>query len=281
MPTHADFLKDVTFFALLDDEERTLLSQRLDVTKEKAGKVLFNAGDPGGALYVVVSGEVEMFFKNDIGQRIVMETAHSGDFFGEISLLDGGPRSTSASVTQDAELLVIDRGDLDEFLKMRPAAALDLLSATGKRLRDTTRLLRHSAPKNPNVETIDNRTTTLKIVDAISAFSGSLPFLWIHLVLFAVWIALNVKPLVDMRYGGFDAFPFGLLTMAVSLEAIFLSVLVLLSQNRQAERDRVRNDIEYDVNLKAELEVAQLHEVIDDLRIELLARFDSLEKHGK
>ena len=281
MPTHADFLKDVTFFALLDDEERNLLAQRLDAQTEKAGKLLFNVGDPGGALYVVVSGEVEMFFKNDIGQRIVMETARSGDFFGEISLLDGGPRSTSAQVTQDAELLVIDRGDLDEFLKMRPAAALDLLTATGKRLRDTTRLLRHSAPKNPNVEEIDNRTLTLKIVDAVSDFSGSLPFMWIHIGIFAVWIGLNVHPLVDSKWGGFDPFPFGLLTMCVSLEAIVLSVLVLLSQNRQVARDRVRNDIEYEVNLKAELEVAQLHEVIDDLRQELLARFDALEKQAK
>jgi uncharacterized membrane protein len=142
-------------------------------------------------------------------------------------------------------------------------------------------LLRHSTSRNPNVETEDSRTLTLKIVDAVSDFSGSLPFMWIHLGIFAVWILLNVRPLVTSSYGGFDPFPFGLLTMCVSLEAIVLSVLVLLSQNRQVARDRVRNDIEYDVNMKAELEVAQLHEVIDDLRVEVLARFDTLEKHGK
>lgn len=281
MPTHAELLKDVPFFSLLDDDERALLAKRLDVIKEPKNKVLFNVGDPTGALYIVVSGEVELFFKNDVGERTVIETARSGDFFGEISMLDGGPRSTSALVTEAIEALVLDRGDLEEFLQMRPAAALDFLAATGKRLRETTRLLRHSASRNPNVETEDNRTLTLKIVDAISEFSGSLPFMWIHLGIFAVWIVLNVRPLTNTKWGGFDPFPFGLLTMVVSLEAIVLSVLVLLSQNRQVARDRVRNDIEYDVNMKAELEVAQLHEVIDDLRVEVLARFDSLEKHGK
>ncbi|MEO8876624.1 MAG: DUF1003 domain-containing protein [Polyangiaceae bacterium] len=279
MPTHADFLKEVPFFSLLDDEERALLAKRLDITKQPKGKVLFNVGDPGDALYVVVSGEVELFFKNDVGERIVVETARAGDFFGEISMLDGGPRSTSAVVTEPLEALAIDRGDLDEFLQMRPAAAIDFLAATGKRLRETTRLLRHSTSRNPNVETEDSRTLTLKIVDAVSDFSGSLPFMWIHLGIFFVWILLNVRPFVDSKYGGFDIFPFGLLTMCVSLEAIVLSVLVLLSQNRQVARDRVRNDIEYEVNMKAELEVAQLHEVVDDLRVELLARFDALEKH--
>lgn len=280
MATHADFLKDVSFFAMLDDDERNALAQRLDVTKEPTGKVLFRAGDPGGALFIVVSGEVELYFENDVGERVLMETATAGDFFGEISLLDGGARSTAAIVTQDLEALVFDRGDLEEFLKMRPAAALDFLAATGRRLRETTRLLRHSASRNANVEEKDNRTLTLKIVDAISDFSGSLPFLWIHLVLFAIWIAFNVRPLVHSRYGGFDPFPFGLLTMSVSLEAIVLSVLVLLSQNRQIARDRVRNDIEYEVNMKAELEVAQLHRVIDDLRVEVLARFDTMEKRA-
>jgi CRP/FNR family transcriptional regulator, cyclic AMP receptor protein len=281
MPTRADLLKDVPFFSLLDDDERALLAKRLDVTKEAKDKILFNVGDPTGPLFVVVSGEVELFFKNDVGERIVIETARSGDFFGEISMLDGGARSTSAVVTEALEALVLDRGDLEEFLQMRPAAALDFLAATGKRLRETTRLLRHSTSRNPNVETEDNRTLTLKIVDAISEFSGSLPFMWIHLGIFTVWIVLNVRPLTNSKWGGFDPFPFGLLTMCVSLEAIVLSVLVLLSQNRQVARDRVRNDIEYDVNMKAELEVAQLHEVIDDLRVEVLARFDSLEKQGK
>lgn len=271
-------LAGVPFFALLDDQERAVLAERVDHVKKDAGATLFNYGDPGDALFVVISGEVEMSFKNDTGHKIVLEVAREGDFFGEISLLDGGPRTATAIVTRDLEALVVDRGDLDEFFRLRPAAALDLLAATGRRLRETSRLLRHTASLNINEETEDKRTTVMKVADWIADFSGSLTFLFIHVGLFATWIGLNAGPLARTGIGGFDPFPFGLLTMVVSLEAIILSVFVLLSQNRQVERDRVRNDIEYNVNLKAELEIAHMHEKVDQLHAEVLGRLETLEK---
>jgi uncharacterized membrane protein len=263
-------LAEVPLFKLLDDSERATLAERLEKITAPAGHVMFNRGDPGHALYVVRSGEVEIFFKNDTGERIVLETARTGDFFGEISLLDSGPRTASAVVTKDLEAIVVDRGDLAEFLRLRPDAALSLLAAMGQRLRESARLLRHSVSRDINEETEDKRTTVMKVADWISEFSGSLEFLFIHLGIFFVWIILNVGPL-GRSIGGFDPFPFGLLTMVVSLEAIILSVFVLLSQNRQVARDRVRNDIEYQVNLKAELEIGHLHEKFDHLH-EMLAR---------
>jgi CRP/FNR family cyclic AMP-dependent transcriptional regulator len=229
----------------------------------------------------VRKGVVEMWFKNDTGERLVLETARPGDFFGELSLLDGGPRTASALVMEDVEALVIDRADLDEFFHLRPAAALDFLAATGRRLRETTNLLRHPASRDINEEDADQRTRVMKIADGISDFSGSLPFLFIHLGVFFAWIVLNVKPLSETRIGGFDSYPFGLLTMVVSLEAIILSVFVLLSQNRQVARDRVRNEIEYSVNLKAELEIAHLHEKFDQMNADLLARLDALRKASR
>jgi uncharacterized membrane protein len=275
-------LSGVPLFALLDDQERAVLAERVDHASVPAGTEIFRYGDPGDALYVVVRGEVEIFFKNDTGERIVLETVRPGQFFGEISLLDGGPRTASALVTEDLSALVVDRGDLDELFRLKPAAAMDLLAAAGRRQRETARLLRHTATRNVNDQTPDNRTPVMKAADWIAAFSGSMPFLGLHVLGFTVWIALNVAPLKDTRFGGFDPFPFGLLTMAVSLEAIILSVFVLLSQNRQVERERVRNDIEYDVNLKAELEIAHLHEKLDHLHEEVLARLASLERaqHG-
>jgi uncharacterized membrane protein len=278
MPTTADYLADVSLFALLDDHERAALAERVDHKQLPKGAIVFNAGDPGAECYVVKSGKVEMFFRNDTGDRIVIETAGPGEFFGEISLLDGGPRTASAIVIEDLDALVVDRGDLDELFRIKPHAAMDLLTATGKRLRTTANLLRHTASRNVNVELADTRSLALKIADWISAISGSMEFLYLHIAGFALWISLNVKPLAATRFGGFDAYPFGLLTMAVSLEAIFLSVFVLLSQNRQAERDRVRNDVEYDVNLKAELEIAHLHEKVDHLHGELLSRLDAMER---
>jgi len=269
-------LAEVPFFELLDDEQRGLLAARLDTTTVPAGQAMWGYGDPGDSLYIVRSGAVEIYFKNDTGERIVLETARAGDFFGEISLLDGGPRTASALVTEELDAIVVDRGDLDEFLRICPAAALSLLAASGRRMRETAKLLRHSVSRDINEETEDKRTNVMKVADWISEFSGSLEFLFIHLGLFFIWIVLNVGPLA--RLGNFDPFPFGLLTMVVSLEAIILSVFVLLSQNRQVARDRVRNDIEYQVNLKAELEIGHLHEKVDALHEEAMRRMANLEK---
>jgi CRP/FNR family transcriptional regulator, cyclic AMP receptor protein len=278
MPTRSELLADIPLFALLDEQERSNLAARLDDVTFAAGTTLFTAGDPGESMFIVVSGEVEIFFRNNTGQPIVLELATPGHFIGEISLLDGGARSASAVANTDVQALVVDRGDLDEFLRTCPAAALDLLGATGRRLRESAELLRHTATRDANEIEEDLRTRVMKIADWISEFSGSLPFLFIHCVLFFVWIILNVGPLGHSRIGGWDPFPFGLLTMVVSLEAIILSVFVLLSQNRQVARDRVRNDIEYDVNLKAELEVAELHKKMDHLGEEILGRLARLER---
>lgn len=278
MFSNAEMLAEVPFFALLDDQERATLAERIEVVTVEAGTTLFNRGDPGDSLYVVKRGEVEIWVKNDQGEKLVLERARTGDFFGEISLLDEGPRTATAKAMSQVSALVVDRGDLDELFRVKPAAALDLLAATGRRLRHNADLLRTASTRNPNEEQIDNRSVVMKVADWIAAFSGSLPFLFIHLGAFAVWILLNAGPLSKMSIGGFDPFPFGFLTLVVSLEAIILSVFVLLSQNRQVQRDSVRNDIEYDVNLKAEMQIAHMHEKHDTMYVELLKRMDRMEK---
>ncbi len=277
-PVH---LVEIPFLALLDDEQRALLAARLDTISEPAGKSLFVYGDPGDAAYIVRKGAVEIYSKNDTGERLVLETARAGAFFGEISLLDGGPRTASAVVLEDLEAILVDRGDLDEFLRVCPAAAINLLAASGRRIRETAKLLRHSVSRDINEDIEDKRTRVMKVADWISEFSGSLEFLFIHLGLFFIWIVLNVGPLARTAIGNFDPFPFGLLTMVVSLEAIILSVFVLLSQNRQVARDRVRNDIEYQVNLKAELEIGHLHEKVDHFHQEVMRRLSLLEKASR
>ena len=282
MTTHAEMLAEVPLFALLDDQERAVLAERLDVEKHKTGTALFNRGDPGDALYVVREGEVEIWVKNDTGERMVLETCKRGDFFGEISLLDEGPRTAGALVKADAELLVVDREDLEQLIKLRPAAAMDLLSAAGRRLRGSAEILRRTVSRNVNEEVEDTRSTVMKVADWISEFSGSLGFLFLHLAIFFVWIILNSGPLSHLPHvGGFDPFPYGLLTMVVSLEAIVLSVFVLLSQSRQAARDRIRSDIEYQVNVRAELEIMHLHEKVDQLHEQLTKRLATLEKTAR
>jgi len=279
--TDPNLLADVPLFQLLDAEERAALAARVGTLIKPAGTLLFSYGDPGDSLYIVHEGEVEIFFKNDTGERVVLETAGKGDFFGEVSLLDGGPRTASAEVTQDLQAVVVKRGDLEAFLHAQPAAAIDLLTATGRRLRRSAGLLRRTASRNINEAMEDRRTVVMRTADWIAEFSGSLTFLFIHCVVFFVWIVLNTGPLARTSIGGWDLFPFGLLTMAVSLEAIILSVFVLLSQNREAARDRVRNDIEYEINLNAELEIAHLHEKVDQLHADVLDRLAGLEKGTK
>ena len=278
MSADPQILTEVPFFAALDETQRTSLAARVDVATAPAGKLLFNYGDPGDSLFIVCRGEVEIFNRNHTGERFVLETAGPGDFFGEISLLDGGPRTAAAMVTKDLEAVVVDRGDLEELLAAHPGAALDMLAAAGRRLRESARVIRQTVSRDVNEAVEEERTKLMKIADWISEFSGSLPFLFIHCVLFAVWIVLNTGPLGRTVLGGWDPFPYGFLTMCVSLEAIILSVFVLLSQNRQVARDRLRNDVEYDVNLKAEHEIAHLHEKFDHHNSEVLERLAALER---
>jgi CRP/FNR family cyclic AMP-dependent transcriptional regulator len=277
VPTTAEILGEVPFFALLDDSERGTLAEQIDEESHKAGTLLFRMGDPGGALYIVRKGVVEISITKQTGESVVIETAKVGDFFGEISLLDNGPRTATAKVLEDCELMVVDRGDLDELFKIKPASAMDLLAACGRRLRESSRLLRQSAAKDINEETEDNRSAVERGADWVTEFSGSMTFLFIHVALFVVWILVNIGPFQQWLFGGFDPFPFGLLTMCVSLEAIILSVLVMLSQNRQVARDRIRNDIEYQVNISAEAKVAHLHEKVDRLYEEMCGRLAAIE----
>jgi len=276
MCPEADLLKEVPLFHLLDDHERAELAGQLDVVDFKEGQTIFNYGEPGDAIYVISSGEVEVFFKNDTGERIVLERSTRGDFFGELSMLDNGTRSASVIATQQTQALRLDRKDLEKFLEIRPKAAMDLLAAMGRRHRQAVERLRHTATRNVNEEHEDHRTVVQKSADWIAGFAGSIPFLLLHVGIFAFWLVVNWLHVPGIPQ--FDPYPFGFLTLAVSLEAIFLSVFVLLSQNRQAAKDRVHADIEYDVNLKAELEIAHLHEKIDRLTGDVLIRLDRVHR---
>ncbi len=276
MPADASLLEDVPFFKLLDGEERTALAAVLDEANVRKGNTLFKFGDPGDSLYLVRKGEMELFVKDHTGEKIVLAVAKPGDMFGELSLLDNGPRTATALALDDTELLVLDRGDLLLFLRKKPDAALDMLTVMGQRMRQTGELLRGRVSRNANEEIEDKRTVVEKAADWIAEFSGSIPFLGLHVVVFAVWIIWNGQIIPNLK--AFDEYPFGLLTMVVSLEAIILSVFVLLSQNRQIAKDRIRSDIEYEVNLKAELEVAHLHEKVDHMHAELVERLHRLEK---
>ena len=268
-------LGGIEFFELLQEQDRQVLASVVDSTKLSAGEILFHAGEPGESLFVVRSGSIELFIKDTVGQKIVLTVAETGDLFGEISLLDSGPRTATAVALTEVELLVLDRDDLLLLFQKRPDAALSMLAAMSAMTRKADELLRTRVSRNVNEEMQEHSTPLQRVADWIAWFSGSMPFLMINGAWFIVWIILNTVPL---GIPTFDPYPFGLLTMIVSLEAIFLSCFVLVSQNRQAEKDRVRSDIEYEINVKAELEVAHLHEKTDRMYEQMLARFVAIEK---
>jgi len=268
-------LVDIKMFELLDDDDRVALANVIDELAVPQGQQLFQAGDPGDSLFVVQSGEIELFIKDTAGQKIVLTIAGPGDMFGELAMLDSGPRTATALALTDSEVLVLDRGDLVLLFQRKPDAALSMLAALSGLTRKADELLRTRVSRNLNEEMEEHTTALLRIADWIAWFSGSMPFLILNGAWFIIWILLNKLPL---GIEPFDPYPFGLLTMIVSLEAIFLSCFVLISQNRQAQKDKVRADIEYDVNIKAELEVAHLHEKTDRIYENMMARFEKLEK---
>ena len=276
MPADEKLLAEVPFFQLLEGDESKALAKVLDEATFKQGQTIFNFGDPGDALYIVRSGKVELHVKDHTGQRIVLAVAEHGDFFGELSLLDNGPRTATATALEDTDTLVLDRADLQLFIRSKPDAALDMLTVMGQRMRQAGDLLRDRVSRNANEEIAGELNWVQRIANFIAEYSGSMPFLALNAVFFLAWIVLNVGLIPGIT--PFDPFPFGLLTMAVSLEAIFLSIFVLLAQNLQAAKDHIRGDIEYQINLNAELEVGHLHEKIDRMNADVLARLHHLEK---
>ena len=270
----SQLLAMVPLFKLLSEDERADLESVFERQEHAAGDRIFSLGEPGDSLYIVGTGRVELFVKDNTGAKIVLTVCEAGQVFGELSLFDGGARTAGAVCLENSTLLVLDRADLLSFLRRHPDAALDLLTTMGQRMRGADEMLRRRVARNINEEMQIRSTTVERIADVIAVFSGSIPFLALNALWFLGWIVWNTAP----RLPHFDPYPFGFLTMVVSLEAIFLSIFVLVSQNRQAAKDRLRADAEYEVNLKAELEIAHLHEKVDLLTEELLARLPRAER---
>lgn len=272
MAVPASLLTDLPLFESLGSEERALLANVVDLRVLQAGEHLFRTGDPGQAMYLVVSGEIEISVTDHAGQKIVLTDCRRGDTFGELAMLDASPRSASALAVVATELVELDRGDVLLLVTRKPESALQMLGALGAMTRKADLLLRTRVARNANEEIAEKQSWAHKLADFIAAFSGSMTFLLLNAVWFGAWIWLNVS-----GAWRFDPYPFGLLTMIVSLQAIFLSIFVLLAQNRQAAKDRVRDDLEYEINVKAELEVAHLHEKVEEIREGMLVRLQRME----
>jgi CRP/FNR family transcriptional regulator, cyclic AMP receptor protein len=263
MPIDVSILNEVKHLRELNLEEKAALAEKIDLLRYSAGQPVFNYGDPGHAMYIVRSGEVEIFVKNDQGEKIVLETSRPGGIFGEIALLDDGPRTAWVTALSDVELLRLDRAHFEDYVRQCTPAALNLLSVTARRLRHSDEVIRRTVTRNVNHVAAEQGTILTRLADAVPAFTGSIASLAIHVLFLGGWIAINVSLIGNRK--AFDPYPFQFLSMMVSLEAIFLTLFVLTSQNRQRTFDRIRSDIEFESSINTETKIAYLHEKIDKL----------------
>jgi CRP/FNR family transcriptional regulator, cyclic AMP receptor protein len=276
MPAEESLLAEVPLFQALDPSERAALAAGTRLCDFPSGGRIFRRGDPGAALHVIASGAVEISVDTTTGTRVLLSQLGPGDFFGELSLLDGRERTADALAVAATRTVEIDREALEGLFRKHPGAALDVLTVIGKRLREADRLLRTASSVSPNQEVEQQTTTVQRLAGWLAAFSGSMPFLALHILFFFAWVLLNVGLFASVH--PFDPFPFGFLTMATSLESIFLACFVLIAQNRQAASDRIRSDVEYAANIKAGLEVTELHTKVDTLYAETMARLAAVER---
>ena len=274
MSATAAVLADIPMFALLDEAERETLAGLLDAKHFDRGQTIFDFGDAGDALYIVRTGRIQVFVENTQGEKIILGENEPGDIFGEISLLDGGARTASAVVVEDAEVLELDRDDLYFLIKQHPHAAIDLLTVMGRRLRATDELLRTHVTRNLNVEEEERLTFGQRIADKVASFGGSWTFIIVFGVFLLSWMLLNVI----LATHAYDPYPFILLNLILSTLAALQAPVIMMSQNRQASKDRLKADLDYEVNLKAELEVAQLHNKMEKIYEQMQAHFAKMEK---
>jgi len=256
-----DDLRQVPLFESLDDEAAKKLCQLLETLDCEAQKVLFRAGDAGDAMYLIERGKVRISVQATDGRELTLTELGRGDFFGEMVLLDGQPRSANAAVAEESRLAVLSREHFLSFMRSNPNVALEMLTALAHRLRRTDELLRHSVTRNVNVEEAARLTLSDRAADIIAEFGGSWKFILAAVLFFNLWVLINTLLLTK---GGFDPYPYLLLSTGINMLAVLQAPIILMSQNRQSHKDRLRSEIDYQVNLKNEL---ALNEILQRLKV--------------
>ena len=281
MAADPELLRDVPLFQTLDEAERTAVAALMTETRFAAGATLFRENDPGGVMYLIRDGRVELWVTDEERAKVPVDTLHAGDFFGELTLLDGGLRSTSATALEDLDCLALQRRPFVELLSRRPEMALDLLAALVKRIRKTDELLKHRV-RNPNDVLEERETLGDRVADAVARFGGSWAFMFTFAGVLALWMLLNTVFVVVRQQNGepFDPYPFILLNLGLSMLASVQGPVIMMSQNRQDKKDRLRSEVEYQVNVRAEFGVQQLHEKLEAIGRGLDRRLERLEERA-
>ena len=261
-------LRSVPLFASLDDSAATELRNLLSDKIVPRNTRLFRQGDKGNAMYLIESGKVRISIHDDDKQELTLAELAQGDFFGEMSIIDGRQRSADAHVIEDARLAILSREAFLSFVRTNPDVALKMLSALTDRLRRTDDLLRSRVSRNANEEEEARQTLADRSADLIAEFGGSWKFIGVSIAVIIFWIILNSFILIN----GFDPKPYARLNLGLAIIAGMQAPIIMMSQNRQGEKDRLRADLDYRVNLKNELSLAEVLRRLDALESERLPK---------
>src|SRR5438270_5631418 len=258
----AQSLSRVPLFKRLEAHELEHLAEEVDQVNYNAGETIFNEHDRGDALYILEEGSVRIWVYDEDVKDVTLAQLKPGDFFGELAVLDRGERSSSATAITDIHLHRLSSDDFQEFLIEHPDASIDVICEIAQRMRQTNLLVSKRAARNINVEMEANATIGQRIADKVASFGGSWTFIIIYLSFLIAWMAFNTFVLFYYGHGEngaqFDPYPYILLNLMLSMTAALQAPIIIMSQNRAAEKDRLAAEQDFKVNLKSELMLEEL-----------------------
>jgi len=257
MSDEAQSLARVSLFRRLESDELERLAEKVEQVDYPAGETIFNENDKGDALYVVDDGSVRIWVLDEDAQPVTLAELTPGHFFGELAVLDRGPRSTNATAISDIALHRLSSDDFQQFLLQHPDASIDVICEIGARMRQTNALVTTRVTRNINVVMEQKATIGQRIADKVASFGGSWTFIVIYLIFLFGWMALNSFVLI-YRKSDFDPYPYILLNLMLSMTAALQAPIIMMSQNRAAEKDRLAAEQDFKVNLKSELLLEEL-----------------------
>ncbi len=254
MPSKSEVLRDVPLFALLDEEEISVLAGQVEMKTFAPRQRIYKLGDPAGSAYVVVSGLVQVTTVDDDHQEVLLDKPSHGEFFGFASMMDETPHQTSATALEETVCIEVDRHDISVLLQRKPMAGMDLLTVLGRQFHAAQHLVRLRSMRNPNEVIEEEATIGERVADTVARFGGSWSFILSFLFTLVAYTAINVS----LGHSAWDPYPFILLNLFLSMLAAIQAPVIMMSQNRQDTKDRVRGELDFEVNKRAESEIQGL-----------------------
>jgi CRP/FNR family cyclic AMP-dependent transcriptional regulator len=257
MPCHSNELRQVPLFSLLDDDELAILAQQVELRDFAANQRIYKVGEPSSPAYVMLSGAVDVTLIDEDGQEVIFSQPRHGDFFGFASMLEGSAHQTTAIATEPTSCIEVDRNDITVLLQTRPIAGLDMLAVFAAEIHAAQRVISGRAVRNPNQLIDEQETLGERVADHVASFGGSWTFIISFGVTLLAYVSLNVY-LLTTRGKTWDPYPFILLNLFLSMLAAIQAPVIMMSQNRQDSRDRLRSELDFDVNRRSEAEIQAL-----------------------